>query len=82
MYFTSGGDRAFESLRAKRTLSVCAEPNGGCAKRLFPTGKAERPKPRRKASVAACGRRHTGGRYSLIATVRALKASQAMGRAA
>ena len=27
--------------RAKRTLSVCAEPNGGCAKRLFPTGKAQ-----------------------------------------
>ena len=36
MYFTSGSDRAFEQLmQGKRTHSVCAEPCGRCAMRLF-----------------------------------------------
>jgi len=44
----------------QRVHSVCTEPVGGYAMTAFPpTGKAERELPRRKTSLAACGRRHT-----------------------
>jgi len=44
----------------QRVHSVCTEPGGGYAMTAFPRwGKVERELPRRKTSLAACGRRHT-----------------------
>ena len=77
-------DKAYCSLTKKaafgaqhnrqRVHSVCTEPGGGYAMTAFPRwGKVERELPRRKTSLAACGRRHTR-RHNDTPALNALKA--------